>query len=71
MSEIIGVLRTAMTREESYQVLSSLKVKELKEVARELSVHIMQVKKSEMIERITESTVGSRLRTEAIKNTGN
>lgn len=50
-------------------LLDGLKTAELREVARHFSVHVNGSTKGQMIDRITEGTVGAKLRSAAIRRT--
>ena len=68
MEGLINALRQCETREEAKQILSSYKRKDLLAIGRDLSFDYMRLKKDkkELIEQIVNSTIGSRLRIEAI-----
>lgn len=56
------------TRQEAYEILSKMKVAELVDVAKIYKVHIPRKNKKEIIERVINSTVGVRLKKEAIRD---
>ena len=71
ISDITGKLEGFKTREEAaaYFNESAFKVTTLKNIAKHYSVNAARLKKDELIEKLIETTVGSRLRFEAIYNT--
>lgn len=56
------------SREDAYDLLKPLKVAELKEIAKVNHVYIQRCNKAQIIEKIVESTVGARLKFEAIRS---
>lgn len=56
------------TRQEAYEILSKMKVIDLLELAKTNRVFVHKRNKKAIIEKIIESTVGARLRSEAIKS---
>lgn len=65
--EFYYLIGGAQTRYEVREVLSSLKVKDLKEIANHYSIYCSRKTKSGLIDSITEGTIGAKLRSEAIR----
>ncbi|MDQ0257929.1 hypothetical protein J2S74_005392 [Evansella vedderi] len=64
--DIYNKIDNAKSESEVKELLLTLKVKELKEVAAYYNVFVMKPNKKNYIERITSNTVGLRLRSIAI-----
>lgn len=62
---MVEKLRSCETRYAAKEMLEGLKRKDLEVIAKELSVD-RRLNKERLIEKIVESTVGSRLRSEAL-----
>lgn len=66
-SEMCELLSNATSEDGLEEKLKGFTVKELKQIARSLDVFCMQSRKSEIISSLIASTVGAKLRSEAIR----
>ena len=67
--ESINSLMSISSREKSLKYLSKLKVVDLKKIAKELNIFIKsKSKKSEIIDRIVEGTIGAKIKIDILKS---
>lgn len=66
-SEMCELLSNATSEDGLEEKLKGFTVKELKQISRSLDVFCMQSRKSEIISSLIASTVGAKLRSEAIR----
>lgn len=67
--DLMNKLKLISNKEEATEYLSKFKVVELKKIAKELSIFVKsKSKKSEIIERIVEGTIGSKIKIDILKS---
>jgi S-ribosylhomocysteine lyase LuxS involved in autoinducer biosynthesis len=69
IEEIESILVKSDKREEGYSALAGLKVAALKQLCSKFDVYISKPNKQSLQESLVEATIGSRLRSEAIRKT--